>query len=248
MDHKKCWKILKDIEIPDHLTCLLRNLYAGQEATVRTGHGTKDWLQIEKGVCQAYISSPCLFTLYSEYIKWNSGLDTGQAGMKIAGRNINNFIYADDITLISESEEELNSLLMKLKEESKKKKNLLKTQLSKNEDQGIWSHHFMTNRWKNNGNSERLHFLGLQNHSRWWLKPWNLKTLSPWKKSYDKPRQHIKKQRHYFPDKCPYNQSYGFSSSYIWMWELDYKDSWALKNDAFEVWFWRRLLRVPWTA
>ena len=106
--------------IPDHLTCLLRNLYAGQEATVRTGHGTTDWLQIPKGVHQGCILSPCLFNLYAEYIMRNAGLDEVQAGIKIAGRNINNLRYADDTTLMAESEEELQSLLRKVKEESKK--------------------------------------------------------------------------------------------------------------------------------
>ena len=106
--------------IPDHLTCLLKNLYAGQEATVRTGHGTTDWFQIGKGVCQGCILLPCLFNLYSEYIMRNAGLDEAQARIKIAGRNINNLRCADDTTLMAESEEELKSLLMKVKEESEK--------------------------------------------------------------------------------------------------------------------------------
>ena len=109
------WKILKEMAIPDHLTCLLRNLYAGQEATVRTGHGTTDWFQIGKGVHQGCISSPCLFNLYAEYIMRNAGLEEAQAGIKIAGRNINNLRYVDDTTLMAESEEELKSLLMKVK-------------------------------------------------------------------------------------------------------------------------------------
>ena len=104
----------------DHLSCLLRNLYAGQEATVRTGHGTTDWFQIRKGVRQGCILSPCLFNLYTEYIMRSAGLDEEQAGIKIVGRNINNLRYADDTTLMAESEEELKSLLMKLKEESEK--------------------------------------------------------------------------------------------------------------------------------
>ena len=116
--------------IPDHLTCLLRNLYAGQEATVRTGHGAADWFQMGKGVHQGCILSPCLFNLYAEYIMRNAGLDEAQAGIKIARRNINNFRYADDTTLLAESEEGLNSLLMKVQEESEK--NRLKTQHSKN--------------------------------------------------------------------------------------------------------------------
>ena len=119
MDLKKLWKILKEMEIPDHLTCLLRNLYAGQEATVRTGHGT-DWFQIGKGLRQGCILSPCLFNFYAEYIMRNSGLEETQAGIKIPGRNINNLRYADDTILMAESEEELKSLLMKVKEESEK--------------------------------------------------------------------------------------------------------------------------------
>ena len=120
MDHNTLWEILKEIGIPDHLTCLLRNLYAGQEATVRTGHGTPDWFQIGKGLYQGCILSPCLFNLYAEYIMRNAGLDEAQAGIKIAGRNINNLRYADDSTLMAEIKEELKSLLMKVKEESEK--------------------------------------------------------------------------------------------------------------------------------
>ena len=120
VDHSKLWKILIEMGIPDHLTCLLRNLYAGQEATVRNGHGTTDWLQIGKGVSQGCIFSPCLFNLYAEYILRNAGLEEAQAGIKIAGRNISNLRHADDTTLMAESEEELKSLLMKVKEESEK--------------------------------------------------------------------------------------------------------------------------------
>ena len=105
VDHNQLWKILKEMGILDHLTCLLRNLYAGQEATVRTGHGTTDWFQIGKKVCQSCILSPCLFNLYAEYIMRNAGLEKAQAGIKIAGRNINNLRYADDTTLMAESEE-----------------------------------------------------------------------------------------------------------------------------------------------
>ena len=118
--HSKLWKILKELGIPDHLTCLLRNLYAGQEATVRTGRGTTNWFQTGKGVCQGCILSLCLFNLYEEYIMQNAGLDKAQVGIKIAGRNINNLKHADDTNLTAESEEELKSLLMKMKEESEK--------------------------------------------------------------------------------------------------------------------------------
>ena len=120
MDHNKLWKILKEAGIPDHLTCLLRNLHAGQEATVRTGHGTTDYFQIGKGEHRGCVLSPCLFNLYAEYIMRNAGLEEAQAGIKIAGRNINNLTYADDTTLMAESEEELKSLLIKVKEESEK--------------------------------------------------------------------------------------------------------------------------------
>ena len=118
--HNKRWKILKEMGILDHLTCLLRHLYAGQEATVRAGHGTTDWFQIGKGVHQGCILSPCLFNSYAEYIMRNDGLDEAQAGIKIAGKNIKNLRYADDTTLMAESEEELKSLLMKVKMESEK--------------------------------------------------------------------------------------------------------------------------------
>ena len=126
------WKILKEMGIPDHLTCLLRNLYAGQEGTVRTVHGTTDWFQIGKGVCQGCILSPCLFNLHAEYIMRNAVLDEVQAGIKIPGRNINNLRYADDTALMAESEEELKSLLMKMKGKSEKvglKLNIQKTKI-----------------------------------------------------------------------------------------------------------------------
>ena len=120
VDHNNLWKILKEMEIPGHLICLLRNLYAGQEATVRTGHGTTDWFQIGKGVRQGCVLAPCLFNLYAEYVMRNAGLEETQAGIKIARRNINNLRYADDTTLMAESKEERKSLLMKVKEESEK--------------------------------------------------------------------------------------------------------------------------------
>ena len=126
------WKILQEMGMPDDLTCPLRNLYAGQEATVRTGHGTTDWFQIGKGVSQGCILSPCLFNFYKEYIMRNSGLEEAQAGIKIAGRNISNLRYADNTTLMTESEEELKSFLMKMKEESEKlglKLNIQKTKI-----------------------------------------------------------------------------------------------------------------------
>ena len=130
MDHDKLWKILQEMGIPHHLTFLLRNLYTGHKSAVRTGHGTTDWFQIGKGICQGCILSPCLFNLYTEYIMRNTGLDEAQAGIKIARRNINNLRYADDTTVMAESEEELKSFLMKIKEESGK--SWLKAQHSEN--------------------------------------------------------------------------------------------------------------------
>ena len=154
--------------IPDHLTCLLRNLYTGQEATVRTIHGTTDWFQ--KGVRQGCILSPCLFNLYAAYIMWNAGLDEAQAGIKIARRNINNLRYADDTTLMAESEE-LKSLLMKVKEESEKVSLKLNIQKTK-----IMASGPITS-WQINGETMEtvrdFIFGGLQNHWRWWLQPWN---------------------------------------------------------------------------
>ena len=132
VDHNKLWKVLKEMGIPDHLTCLLRTLYAGQEATVRTGHGTTDWFQIGKGVRQGCILSPCLFNLYAEHIMRNAGLEEAQAGIKIARRHISNLRCADDTTLMTENKKELKSLLMKVKEESEKvglKLNIQKTKI-----------------------------------------------------------------------------------------------------------------------
>ena len=171
VDHNKLLKILKDMGIPDHLTCLLRNLYAGQEATVRIEHGTTDWFQIGKG-CQGCILLPCLFNLYAEYIIRNTGLDEAQAGIKrnISGRNINNLRYADDTTLMAESEEELKSLLMKMKEESEKvglKLNIQRTKIMASSPITSWEI-----RWGNSGNSGWLFFWAPKS-LRWWLQPRN---------------------------------------------------------------------------
>ena len=159
---------------------------------------------------------------------WETGLEEAQAGIKIVGRNINNLRYADGTILMAESEEELKSLLMKVKEESEKaglKLNIQKTKIMASGPITSWA-----NRWENSG---RLYFFGLRNHCRLWLQPWNKKMLTPWKKSYDQPIQHIKKQRYYFDNKDPPSQSYGFSSSHVWIWELDCTESWAPKNWCF---------------
>ena len=201
--------------IPHHLTCLLENLYGGQEATVRPGHEATDWFKIGKGVCQSYILSPCLFNLYAEYIIQKARLDEAQAGIEISWRNINNLRYADDTTLMAESEEELKSLLMKVKEESGTaglKLNIHKTK--------IMASSTITS-WQIDGETmETEHAL-----FSWPPKSLQMVTaamklkdaFAPWKKSYDQPRQHIKKQRHYFADKGQSSQSYGFSSSHVWM-------------------------------
>ena len=164
VDHNKLWKIFKEMGITDYLTCFLRNLYAGQEATVRTGHGTTDWFQIGKGVHERCILSPCLFNSYAENIMQNARLDEAQAGIKIAGRNINNLRYADDTTLIAESEEELKSLLMEVNVESEKvglKFNIQKTKIIASGPITSWQIHGETME------TVRLYFLGLQNDCRW---------------------------------------------------------------------------------
>ena len=158
------WKILKEMGIPDHLTCLLRNLYAVQEAIFRTGHGTTDWFQIGKGVHQGCILSPRLFNLYLEYMMQNAGLDEAQAGIKIARRSINNLRHTDDITLMAESKEELKSFLMKLIKESEKvglKLNIQKTKIMASGPITSWQ------RYGETMETVRDYFLGLQNHCRW---------------------------------------------------------------------------------
>ena len=212
MDHNNLWKILKEMRIPDHLTCLLRNLYTGQETRVRTGYGTIDWFQIGKGVRQGWIVSPCLFNLYAENIKQNTGQDKVQAGIKTAGRNINNLRYVDDITLMVESEE-LKSLLMKVKEESEKvglKLNIQETKI-------MASSHITS--WQIDGETMETvtDFIFLDSkitadsycshEIKWCLllgrRP--MKNIDSILKSRD------------IADKGPSSQSYGFSSSHVWM-------------------------------
>ena len=244
MDHNKLWKILKEMGIPDHLTGLLRNLYAGQEATVRTGRGTTDWFQTGKGVRQGCTLSPCLFNFYAEYIIRNSGLEEAQAGIKIAGRNISNLRYADDTTLMAESEKELKSLLMKVKEESENfglKLNIQKTKIMASSHITSWQ---TGKQWRQ---CQTL-FLGAPKSLQMVTAAMKLKTLTPWKESYDQPRQHIKKQRHYFVNKGHLVKAMVFP---VVMYGCE---SWTVMKakhqriDAFELWCWRRLLRAPWTA
>ena len=193
--------------VPDHLTCLLRNLYAGQEAAVRTGHGATVWFQIGKGVRQGCILSPCLFNVYAGYIMRNARLDEAQTGIKTARRNINNLRYADDTTLMAESEE-LKSLLMKVKEESEKvglKLNTQKTKIMASSPITSWQTVETVADFFLGGS--KITAVGDCSHE--------IKKLTPWKESYDQPRQHIKKYRHYFANKGPSSTAYGFSSSHV---------------------------------
>ena len=214
--------------IADHITCLLRNLCASQEATVRTRHGTIDWFKIGKGVHQVCTLSPYLFDLCAECIMWNARLDDSQTGIKIAKKNINNLRYAGDTTLTAESEEELKSVLMKVKEESEKaglKLNIQKLKIMAsgpimswqiNAEKGKVVTDFIILGSRITADSDCSH---------------EIKTHAPWKESYDKPRQHIKKQTHHFADKSSYRQSYDLSSSHVRMW--DHKEVWAPKNWCF---------------
>ena len=245
VDHNKLWKILKEMGIPEHLTCFLKNLYASQEATARTGHGTIDWFQIGKGVHQGCILSPCLFNLYAEYIMRNTGLNEAQAGIKIAERNINNLRYADDTTHMAESGEKLKSLLIKVKEESEKvglKLNIQKTKIMTSGPITSWQIDGETVEtvtdfifW-----GSKISADGDCSHE--------IKTLAPWKTSYDQPRQHIKNQRHYFANKVCLAKAMVFP---LVMYGCE---SWTIKTaehqriEAFELWCWRRLLRVSWTS
>ena len=171
VDHKKLWKILKEMEIPDHLTCLFRNLYAGQEATVWTGHGTRDWVPNRKKEYVKAVSCHSTYLTSMQSTSWDHWAGRSTARIKIAGRNINNFRYADDITLMAESEEERKSLLMKVKEESEKVDLKLNIQKTK-----IMASGPITS-WEIDGETVEtvsgFIFWGLQNHCRWWLQPWN---------------------------------------------------------------------------
>ena len=226
--HNKQLKILKEMKLPDHLTCLLRNLYAGQESTVRTGHWTTDWFQIGKTVHQGCTLSPCLFNFYAEYIMRNAGLDDLQAGIKTAGRNINNLRYADDTTLMAESEEELKSLLMKVKEESEKsglKLNVHKTKIMASGPITSWQ----IEREKVEAVTDFL-FLGSKITADGDCSPEIRRLLLLGRKAMTNLDCIIKKQRHHFAEKCLYSQSNCLSSSHEWMWELDHKEGWAPKN------------------
>ena len=232
--------------IPDHLTCLLRNLYAGQEATVRTGHGTKDWFQIGKGVCQGCIWSPCLFNFYAEYIIRNAGLEEAQAGIKFARRNINNLRYADDTTLMAESEEELKSLLMKVKEESEKVGLKLNTQKTKIMASGPIAS------WQIDGETMETvaDFIF-----------WGSKITADGDCSHEIKR-HLLLGRKTMTNLDSILTSrditlltkFHLAKAMVFLIVMYGCESWTIKKaecqriDAFELWCWRRLLRVPWTA
>ena len=239
------WKILKEMGIPDHLTCLLRNLYAGQEATVRTRHGTTDWFQIGKGIRQGCILSPRLFNLYAEYIMWNAGLDEAQAGIKMARRNSNNLKYAKDTTLMAESEEELKRLLMKVKEESEKaglKLNIQKTKITAPSPITSWQIDgetmetvtdfiFLGSRITTDGDCSH-----------------EIKRHLPWRKAVANLDSILKSRDITLPTKIHIVKAmvfpvvmYGYES-----WTI--KKAEHRKIDAFELWCGRRLLRVPWTS
>ena len=229
VDHNQLWNILKEMGIPDHLTWEI--LYAGQEATDRIGHGTEDLFQIEKGVRQGCILSPCLFNLYAEYIMRNAGLEEAQAGIKIAGRNINKLRYADDTTLMAESEEELKSFLMRVKEASEKvglKFNIQKTKIMASGPITSWLIY-----GENMETVTCFIFLGS-------------KTTADGDCSHDIKRclllerkamtnlDRILKSRD-IANKGLSSQGYGFSSGHVWMWELDYKENWVVKNRCFRT-------------
>ena len=246
VDHNKLWEILQEMGMPDQLTCLLRNQYAGQKATVRTGHGTTDWFQIGKGVCQGCILSPCLFNLYADYVMRNAGLEEAQAGIKIAGRNINNLSYAYDTTLMAESEEALKSLLMKVKEESEKvglKLNIQKTKIMASGPITSWQIDgetvetvikFIFWGFKITTDADCSH--EIKRHLLFGRKVMaNLGSILKSRDTTLPTKVHLVKAM-VFPVVM-----YGC-------------ESWTVKKaehrriGAFELWCWRRLLRVPWTA
>ena len=209
------WKILQVMGIPDHLTSFLRNLYAGQEATVRTRNGKTDWFQRGKGVHQGCILSPCLFNLYAEYIMRNAGLEEAQAGIKIAGRNTNNLRYADDTTLMAESEEELKSLLMNVKEESEKVGLKLNIQKTKIMPSGLIPS------WQRDGETvetvAEFIFLGSKITADGDCSHEIKRHLLLGRKVMTNLDSILKNQRHYFANKGPSSQGYGFSSGHVWM-------------------------------
>ena len=246
VDHNKLWKILKELGIPDHLTYLLRNLYAGQEATVRTGHGTTDWFQIRKEEHQGCILSPCLFNLYAKYIMRHAGLDEAQAVIKIAGRNINNLRYADDTTLMAESEEELKSLLMKVKEESEKVGLKLNIQKSK-----IMASSPITS-WEIDGETvetvSEFIFLGSKITADGDCSHEIKRCLLLGRKVMTNLDSLLKSRDITLPTKVRLAKTMVFPVVMYGCESWNVKKAERQRIDVFELWCWRRLLRVPWTA
>ena len=246
VDHNQLWKILKEMGIPDHLTCLLRSLYAGQEATVRTEHGTTDRFQIGKGVCQGCILSPCLFNLYAEYIMRDAGLEEAQAGIKMAGRNISDLRYADDTTLMAESEEELKSFLMKVKEESEKvglKLNTHKTKIMASGPITSWEidgetvetvSDFILGGSKSTAKGDCSHEIK--------------RGLLLGRKVMTNLHSILKSRAITLPTKACLVKAMVFPVVMYGCESWTVKKAECRRTDAFELWCWRRLLRVPWTA
>uniref|UniRef100_A0A4W2I594 RNA-directed DNA polymerase n=1 Tax=Bos indicus x Bos taurus TaxID=30522 RepID=A0A4W2I594_BOBOX len=244
MDHNKLWKILKEMGIPDHLTCLLRNLYAGQKTTVRTGHGSTDWFKIAKGVRQGCILSPCLFNFYAEYIMRNAGLEETQAGIKIARRSINNLRYADDTTLMADSEEELKGLLMKVKVESEKvglKLNIQKMKIMASGPITLWEidgetvetvSDFIFWGSKITADDDCSHEIK--------------RRLLLGRKVMTNLDSILKNRDITLPTKVHLVKAMVFPVVMYGCWTV--KKAEDQRIDAFELWCWRRLLRVPWTA
>src|SRR5574339_1338 len=240
------WKILKEMGIPDHLTCLLRNLYAGQEATVRTGHGTTDWFQIGKGVGQGCILSPCLFNLDAEYIMRNAGLEEAQAGIKIAGRNINNLRHADDTTIMAESEEELKSLLMQVKEESEKVGLKLSIQKTK-----IMASGPITS-WEIDGETVEtvsdFIYLGSKITADDDCSHEFKRRLLLGRKVMTNLDSIFKSRDITLPTKVHLVKAMVFPVVMYGCESCTVKKAERRRINAFELWCWRRLLRVPWPA
>ena len=246
VDHNKLWKILKEMGIPDHFTGGLRNLYAGQEAIVRTGHGTTDWFQIGKGICQGCTLLPCLFNLYAEYIMWNIGLDEAKAGIKIARRNVNHLRYANNTTLMAESKEELESLLMKVKEESEKvglKLNIQKTEIMASGPITSWqtdgetmvtTTDFILGGSKITADGDCSH--EIKRHLLLGRKAMiNLDSI-------------LKSRDITLLTKVSLVKAMVFSVVMYGCESWTVKKAEGQRTDAFELWCWRRLLRIPWTA
>ena len=241
--HNKLWKIVKEMGIPDYLTCLLRNLYTGQEAAVRTGQRATNWFQIRKGVCQGCILSPCLFNLYAEYIMRNTGLEEAEAGIKIAGRNINNLRYADDTTLMAESEEELKSLLMKVKKENEKvvlKFNIQKTKIMASSPitscqiDGETVADFIFGGFKIIAGGDYSHEIK--------------RCLLLGRKVMTNIDNILKSRDIILPTKIHLVKAMAFPVVMYGCASWTVKKAEHRRIDAFELWCWRRLLRVPWTA